>query len=96
MMRMMLTVTPRQLTVTRANRSEGGDAKPRACRLCQDWSNRVNRASSSVSLTDASNMKQALAHGGPYEASTLVHEDILDCSGGIYRTPLATFGEPTR
>ncbi len=60
-------------------------AQNQACRLCQDWLNRVTRIERWVGLIGTSNMKQALADGGPFEATMLVYADFLDYSGGVYR-----------
>jgi len=56
-----------------------------ACRLCQDWRDRVSRIHEWVGLTGTSNMKQALVDGGPFQATMLVYEDLFDYSGGVYR-----------
>jgi len=56
-----------------------------ACLLCGDLENRVTKISSWVGITDPSAMKQALADGGPFEASMLIYSDFLSYSGGVYR-----------
>jgi len=60
-------------------------AQNQACRLCQDWPNRVTRIHRWDGLTGTSNMKQALAEGGPFQATMLVYGDFFDYSGGVYR-----------
>jgi C1A family cysteine protease len=60
-------------------------AQNQACRLCQDWRTRVTKTDGWVGFTGTSDMKQALADGGPFQATMLVYEDFFDYSGGVYR-----------
>lgn len=59
-------------------------AQNHPCTLCQDWPSRVTRIEEWVGFTGASNMKQALADAGPFEATMLVYEDFFDYAGGVY------------
>jgi C1A family cysteine protease len=65
-------------------------AQNQSCRLCQNWRNRVTKIDEWVGLTGTSNMKQALADGGPFQATMLVYEDFFDY------TPMVPSGGPMR
>lgn len=59
-------------------------ARNQDCRLCQDWPSRVSRIHEWVGFTGVSNMKQALADGGPFQATMLVYGDFFEYAGGVY------------
>jgi C1A family cysteine protease len=60
-------------------------AQNQACKLCKGWRNRVTKIYEWVGLTGTSSMKQALADGGPFEATMLIYEDFFDYRSGVYR-----------
>lgn len=55
------------------------------CSVCPDWQNRVTRITDWVGLTNSSDMKQALADEGPFEATMLVYSDFFNYTGDVYR-----------
>jgi C1A family cysteine protease len=55
------------------------------CSVCPDWQNRVTSITDWVGLTNSSDMKQALADEGPFEATMLVYSDFFSYTAGVYR-----------
>ncbi len=56
-----------------------------SCSPCSDWASRVTSIQNWWGTANTSQMKQALADGGPIELTMDVYEDFMYYSGGVYR-----------